>query len=101
MHRLRVLLTIYLLLVEIYKIRLALDKRDFRDFRVIGGVPAGSETQVTLHHDGLLGTAAVLQHDMLIEHSPALANYQVSQTIRLSDETPTVCWLTTFVIIQL
>ena len=65
-------LTVYLLLVEIYKIRLALDKRDFRHFRVIGGVPVWSEAQVTLHHDGLLGTVAVLHHYMLIEHSATL-----------------------------
>ena len=93
-----------LLLVEIYEIRLALDKRDFRHFRVIGGVPARSETQVTLHHDGLLGTVVILQYDMLVEHSATLPSDKEinsrSQSVISSDH-PTVCLLTTFVIIQL
>ena len=69
--------------MEIYKICLALDKRDFRYFRVIGGVPARSETQVTLHHDCLLGTVVILQDNMLIEHSPSLpANEEIrSQSV--------------------
>ena len=90
--------------MEIYEIRLALDKRDFRHFRVIGRVPAWSETQVTLHHDGLLGTVVILQYDMLVEHSATLPSDKEinsqSQSVISSDH-PTVCLLTTLVIIQL
>ena len=64
--------TQYLLLLEIDEIRLALDKRDLRHFRVVRGVPAWSETHVALHHDGLLGSLGILHHHVMIEDGPTL-----------------------------